>query len=56
VEGYNDSILMMQLLKENLALWTSELTEGKAITFFLEESINLLFAYFHMVLLERYQF
>lgn len=29
VEGYKDSMLMMQLLKENLALWTSELTGGK---------------------------
>ncbi|CAM0873960.1 unnamed protein product [Alopecurus aequalis] len=28
VDGYNDSTLMMQLLKDNLALWTSELTEG----------------------------
>ncbi|EAZ19081.1 hypothetical protein OsJ_34607 [Oryza sativa Japonica Group] len=29
VEGYKDSMLMMQLLKENLALWTSELTGGE---------------------------
>ncbi|KAK1648238.1 hypothetical protein QYE76_066043 [Lolium multiflorum] len=29
VEGYNDSILMMELLKDNLALWTSELNEGE---------------------------
>jgi 14-3-3 protein epsilon len=35
VEGFKDSILMMQLLKDNLALWTSEQTEGKAIIFFL---------------------
>ncbi|KAL5204313.1 hypothetical protein ABZP36_009184 [Zizania latifolia] len=28
VEGYKDSMLMMQFLKENLALWTSELTGG----------------------------
>lgn len=32
VEGYKDSMLMMQLLKENLALWTSELTGGKWTT------------------------
>jgi 14-3-3 protein epsilon len=35
VEGYNDSILMMELLKDNLELWTSEPNEGKAIIFFL---------------------
>lgn len=29
MDGYNDSILMMQLLNENLALWKSELTEGE---------------------------
>lgn len=29
VEGYNDSILMIELLKDNLALWTSELNEGE---------------------------
>ena len=28
---YMDSTLMMQLLKDNLALWTSELTGGKSI-------------------------
>ncbi|PWZ25858.1 putative 14-3-3-like protein GF14-H [Zea mays] len=28
--GYKDSTLMMQLLKDNLALWTSELTGGEA--------------------------
>ena len=28
---YKDSTLMMQLLKDNLALWTSELTAGKFI-------------------------
>ena len=35
VDGYNDSTVMMQLLKDNLALWTSELTEGKAIISFI---------------------
>ncbi|KQJ87862.1 putative 14-3-3-like protein GF14-H isoform X1 [Brachypodium distachyon] len=30
VEGYNDSTLMMQLLKDNLTLWTSELTGGES--------------------------
>ncbi|KAG8090152.1 hypothetical protein GUJ93_ZPchr0011g27629 [Zizania palustris] len=29
VEGYKDSMLMMQFLKENIALWTSELTGGE---------------------------
>ncbi|XP_051181170.1 putative 14-3-3-like protein GF14-H isoform X1 [Lolium perenne] len=29
VEGYNDSILMMELLKDNLELWTSEPNEGE---------------------------
>ena len=28
---YKDSTIMMQLLKDNLALWTSELTGGKSI-------------------------
>jgi hypothetical protein len=28
---YKDSTLMMQFLKDNLALWTSELTGGKSI-------------------------
>ena len=35
VDGYSDSTVMMQLLKDNLALWTSELTEGKAIISFI---------------------
>uniref|UniRef100_A0ACD5X1K0 Uncharacterized protein n=1 Tax=Avena sativa TaxID=4498 RepID=A0ACD5X1K0_AVESA len=29
-DGYNDITLMMQLLKDNLALWTSEINEGEA--------------------------
>ncbi|KAM0888913.1 hypothetical protein ACQ4PT_028056 [Festuca glaucescens] len=29
VEGYNDSILMMELLKDNLELWTSEPNEDR---------------------------
>jgi hypothetical protein len=49
MDGYNDSTLMMQLLNDNLALWKSELTEGKAIRTFLQESTNLPLAYFHMV-------
>jgi hypothetical protein len=35
--AYKDSTVMMRLLKDNLALWTSELTGGKCIL------INILF-------------
>ena len=35
--GYKDSTLMMQLLKDNLALWTSELTGGNS---FLEKILS----------------
>ncbi|KAF7043018.1 hypothetical protein CFC21_052482 [Triticum aestivum] len=46
MDGNNDSTLMMQLLNDNLALWKSELTEGKAIKTFSQESTTLPLAFF----------
>lgn len=40
---YKDSTLMMQLLKDNLALWTSELTGGKPLFISTLESLTNVF-------------
>ncbi len=39
-ESYKDSTLIMQLLRDNLTLWTSDLQEGKALLHFRYYTMN----------------
>ena len=50
-ESYKDSTLIMQLLRDNLTLWTSDMqTEGKISALFLAETVQFLKVSFFSVI------